>query len=64
MQVLWHTAAAYMRRLVQLCPLGSEDVRERVAEKARERRAADAAADMAKAEQAAKAAAMRVASAG
>ncbi|CAL8463614.1 g3148 [Coccomyxa elongata] len=62
-QVLWHTAAAYARRLVELCPLGSEDMRERVAEKARMRRAAEAAADTAKAEQAAKAAAMRVASA-
>ncbi len=64
MQVLWHTAAAYARRLLELCPLGSTDMRERVAEKAKIRRAAEAAAETAKAEQAAKAVALRVASAG
>ncbi len=47
MQVLWHTAAAYARRLMELCSLGSEEVRERVADKARKRRAADAAAEVA-----------------
>ena len=44
--------------------MSSEEVRERVADKARKRRAADAAADAARAEQAARAAAMRIASAG
>ena len=60
-QVLWHTAAHYARRLMELCPLDSVEVRERAARKSSARRAADAAAA---AEQAAKAAPARVMSAG
>lgn len=60
-QVLWYTAAHYARRLVELCPLGPEEVRERAAQKSGVRRAADEAA---MAEQATKAAASRAMSAG
>ncbi len=60
-QVLWYTAAHYARRLVELCPLGPDEVQERAARKSGVRRAADEAAV---AEQATKAAASRTMSAG